>query len=425
MAPEALLLRRSGLGRLAAVGCLLLGAACARIAPPQGGPEDREAPRVIEQVPDSGAVAVALDTPIEISFSERMNRSAVQDGLRIAPWPGRIDCRWDANRLLCTPAEGWREGTTYTVLIGAPSVDRRRNALTPPLQFAFSTGDSLERCEIAGTLHTRSLAKEGVAIYLFAWPAGLSGPVPPEAELRPEPLEALRIAEADGEGTFRLSFVPSGVPLMGAALYDSDGNRSFDEGEDLWGFSEFPIVCADSAAVVTAELYLVYGEEEGDLAGEVRDSLCAGFSDPARLRAQADSLNAILSGERDPSGFLRAAEDTLAPVSLRQAERESLGVALERVERRIEAALADSVRCMSSIWVSAISAADSTVAAEVRTPGAFRIESLAPGLYFLQAFRDLSGDALPQPEEPHALPSEPIELKAGREVSGVLLQIQE
>ena len=407
--------------RLAALALVLLLAACARIAPPQGGPEDREPPRILGTAPDSGATAVSLDAPIEIRFNERMNRSQVQDGLRVAPWPGRLECRWNGNTLSCTPLGGWSENTTYTVLLGAPAADRRRNALAAR-QYAFSTGDSLEAGRIEGLVRTRSLAKQAVPVYLFPWPAGLEPPVPPESSLRPDALEALRIAETDAEGKFVLSFVPIGEPFLAAALFDKNKNRVYDDGEDLWGFSETPVVVPDSGRVQT-DVYLVYSDEEGDLSGDVADSLCAGFVPPARLRSEIDSLKAILSGARDPSGFVRSPGDTTAPVVLRAAERESLMVAADRLAGRLGSAVADSERCATPLWVSAISTTDSTITADVRTTGAFTIEGLAPGRYAVQAFRDMSGDGVRQPKEPWGRLAEPVDVKPGRAASGISIPI--
>ena len=418
-----LLPREAAGGRAFALALLLLGAACARIAPPQGGAEDREPPKIVSLAPDSGAVSVAIDSPLEIRFSERMNRSSVQDGLRIAPWPGRIEFAWKETTLSCRPVEGWREGTSTTVLLGAPAVDRRRNALVPR-QFAFSTGDSLEKGRIEGLLITRSLEKKAVPVYLFGWPAELEPPVPAEAALRPDVLEALRVAETDVEGKFALSFVPVGGRFLAGALFDRDKNRVYDDGADLWGFGETPIVVPDTgSATARAELYLVYADEEGDLAGEIADSLCAGFIAPARVRAQIDSLRGILSGERDPTGFVRAKSDTTPPVTLRAAERESLTVNVDRLAARLPLAVTDSARCGTPIWVSAASTADSSVSADVRTTGAFLIEGLPPGLYRVEAFRDMSGDARRQPDEPYGRLAEPVALKPGHVRDGIVVPI--
>ncbi len=410
--------------KLACLAGLALFAACARMAPPGGGPEDRDAPRVLSFVPDSGAVQVPADAPLSFLFSEAMNRSGVLDALRIAPWPGQLECKWEDLRLTCRPVEGWRPNTTYTTLLGAPAADRRRNALERPLSFAFATGDSLERGSIEGTLHTRSITRANVPIFLFEWPDDLAPPVPPESPYRPDPLSALRVGEADGEGRFRMSYVPVGRPMLAAALYDQNKNRDFDEEEDLWGFSETPVTCpAGDSALARIDLYLVYGDEEGDLAGTVTDSSCADFLTPAALRQAADSLAAILSGERDPSGFPRTPGDTLAPVPLEPAERESITVELARVQARIEPAALDSARCTAPIWVAAVSLADSSVAVEVRTSGAFRLEALPPGIYRIEAFRDLSGDASPQADEPSGRAPGEVLLKPGREVDEIAIEL--
>jgi len=311
------------------------------MAPPRGGPEDRDAPRVIAHAPDSGAVGVARDAPLVIEFSEKMNRSRVRDGLRIAPWPGKLACAWSETRLTCEAVAGWREATTYTVLVGAPATDARRNALAPPLLFAFSTGDSLARGRVAGTLHTRSLRAGEVPVFLFAWPEGLQGPLVAEAALRPDALEALRIAETAGDGSFVFPFVPVGRPLLAAALFDRNENRTYDEGSDLWGFSEFPVVVADSGADADSlALYLVFADEEGDLSGSVLDSTCAAFVPASHLRAQVDSLAGMLSGDRDATGFARLEGDSLPRIELTAAEIESVQVELGRLETRLVSAAA-------------------------------------------------------------------------------------
>jgi hypothetical protein len=393
------------------------------MAPPGGGPEDHDAPQVVRHAPGAGAIRVATDAPLVIEFSERMNRSLVRDGLRIAPWPGKLECRWEGEALICDALDGWGAGQTHTVLLGAPAADRRRNGLETPLLFAFSTGDSLARGRVTGRLRTRSVPAGGVPVFLFEWPPGLEGPLPAEAELRPDLLTAVRIDETESDGGFEFPFVPYGRRFLAAALHDRDGNRAFDEGSDLWGFSEYPVFAADSAAADSLSLYLVFADESGELAGSIVDSACAGFVPPGRLRAQADSLRGMLSGERDATGFVRAVGDSAPAIELTIAERESLHVELERLEARTRAAAAESVRCATPIWVTAYRVADGSVAAEVRSGGRFRLEDLPPDTYRLEAFRDLDGDGRRQAAEPHgAVPAE-IRLLPGRAVEALELPV--
>ena len=398
---------------------MVLGAACARIVPPAGGPEDRTAPRVVAVVPDSGATGVSRDEPVRLTFSERMNRSSVRDWLEITPWPGRLVCVWEEQTLVCRAEEGWRPGTTYAVLLGTRASDPRRNALERPLLFAFSTGDSLDSGKVSGQVLTRSLPAEGVPVFLFAWPEDVAEPIDSTVSLGLDPLRALRIGESGKEGRFDLLFVPQHRRLLLAGLYDRDGDRSYDAEMDLWGFAPRPVVVGDSTrAAGPIDLYLVYADEPGDLAGTVTDSACAGYVPPARLRAAADSLEKILSGRVDAMGFPAVPNDSLPGATLSPAETESVRVNAEDLGTRLTAALTESLRCAAPIWVSAVRP-DSTTAGEVRGTGTFQLTGLAPGFYRLSAFRDLSGDGVPQTDEPAGVFPQAVELLPGRRVTGI------
>lgn len=410
-------------------GLLLLG--CARMAPPGGGPEDRTAPRLAGQSPDSGAVGVALDQPITLCFDEAMDRGSVRDWFQVAPWPGRLDCTWERDCYTCRPAEGWRAEETYTVLLGAQARDRRRNPLDGRLLFAFATGDTLAAGLARGEVRTRSLKGGSLPVYLFPWPA--SGVPGPEAETSLDPLQALRVTQTDAEGRFLFAYVPTGRPLLAGALHDRGGDRAFDPEEDLWGWAEEPLVCSAGGDTATLALYLVYADETGDLAGAVTDSLCAGFVAPARLVATADSLKAILSGALDAAGFAPAAADSAAPgegtwaaeglgtqLRLTAQEEDSLRAAVARLELRLVRARADSARCLAPVRVAAYAVeGDSLPAAEVSTLEAFRLEDLAPGLYRLRAYRDLDGDGRAGPAEPAGEFPLPVELRPGRVIEGL------
>ena len=396
-----------------------LGAACARIIPPTGGPEDRTAPRVVAVAPDSAAVRVPRDTPVRLTFSESMDRSSVRDWLQITPWPGRLQCSWEEHTLVCRAEEGWRPGTTYTVLLGTRAQDPRKNRMASPRLFAFSTGDSLDAGELLGRVHTRSLTAEEVPIFVFDWPAAIRAPLDSSAALEPDPLGAVRGGESGKEGEFALRFVPRDRPLLIGALYDRDGDRAYDAGTDLWAFAPRPVVCGDTTrAAGETEIYLVYADEPGDLAGTVTDSACTGYVPPAQLRAAADSLDRILAGEVDAMGFPGGKGDTLPGTELTPAQTESLRAEAERVSLRLAAAIQDSLRCGAPIWVTAIRP-DSTTAADVRGAGSFQLTDLAAGLYRLTAFRDLSGDGARQPDEPAGDFPHPVELGPGRRLTGV------
>lgn len=412
--------------RRALAGALLLflAGACARIAPPGGGPQDRDAPQILAQQPDSGALRVSADQPLRIAFSEPMNQSAVRDWLLIAPWPGKLDLRWDGDTLTCEPSTGWSPETTYAVLLGVGAADRHGNPLASALLFAFATGDSLADGRIRGELHTASLRRGAVPLFLFPWPDTLTPPVQAEVAYRPDPRQALRLAQSREDGSYEMPFVPRGAPFLLAALFDRNGNRAFDEGQDLWGFSEEPLICPDtSLAPVEGDVYLVYADEPGSIAGEVSDSTCLGYRPPRAYQAQIDTLQMILDGDLDPSGFAIAEGESLPAAQLSTAERESLLTRVSGLQGELLLAAAESLRCDGPIWVGAIADGDTLVAGESRSRGAFEIEELPPGDYRLTAFRDANGNGARDGGERRGAFPYPVEVRPGRAVSGVAWSI--
>jgi len=363
---------------------------------------------------------VPLDQPIELCFDEAMDRASVRDWFAVAPWPGQLDCRWERDCFRCLPVAGWSADRTYTVLLGTKARDRRGNRLETPWLAAFATGDSLAGGFVAGEVRTGSISRDGVPVYLFEWPAAARPAPAPIPDPPPDPLQALRITQTDGEGRFLFHFVPAGRPLLAGALHDRRGNRAFDPAEDVWGWAEEPVDCAASGDTAAVLLYLVYPDDEGDLAGAVIDSSCVGYAPAARLTALADSLGAILSGERDAAGFPIAPEDTTARQRPTPAQEDSLRAQLARLEARRARSAADSARCSAPIWVAAYAAeGDSLPVAEVRSLGDFRVGALAPGIYRLEAYRDLDGDGRRGAGEPYGAFPLPVELKPGREIIGL------
>ena len=403
-------------------------AGCARMEPPRGGPEDKEAPRIAAAEPDSASAGVARDTALKLIFTEPMDRSSVRDWLMITPWPGKMDCDWDSTCLTCVPLEGWEADQVYTVILGANARDRRKNGLEQAYQLNFTTGDSLPDGWIRGRVTTRAINAQGLFVLLYPWPAladsaALHG-------FRPDMREALRISQTDQAGAFELRYVPPGQPMLLGAIWDENGNRTFDSERDLWGFREQPAVCQAGGSDTTRaasdstgaagqyDFYLVFDDEPGDISGEVRDTLCADYTPPARLRAAGDSLARILSGELDAMGFAVGA-DSIPTAALTPEDAESLQVAVTRLRGEISAAVVDSGRCSGAIWVAAYAEGDSIAAAESRTNGSFSFGGLDPGLYRISAFRDLDGDGRLGRHEPRGGFLALIELLAGRKVAGV------
>ncbi len=400
---------------------VLLTCGCASIEAPRGGPEDRDPPEVLEVQPDSAAVAVPLDGPLRFSFSEPMNRSSVQDWLQVAPWPGRLEWRWEDGRVEVVPEDGWARGETYTVLLGTQAADRRRNGLEKPFKSVFTTADSLPTGRVTGWVRARSLPAAQQLVALFRWP--VDRVAPGDSAFRPPDVRtALRLSESDSEGRFELAHIPRKGRYLAGALHDESGNRSYDPDRDLWAFYPDPLA-GDALKPDSLEIYLVYPDEPGDLRGIAIDSACVGYRPPARLRAAADSLERILSGESDAQGFATTG-DTLDAFTLSEAEAESVRVNLERMRVRVLEAQADSARCSAIVWVSAVSVTDTAQVFETRTVGEFQLADVPVGTYRVSAYRDLDSDNRIGPREPAGSFPLPVELLPGRTVTGLEILLQ-
>ncbi len=433
-------------------GLLLATLACAKIVPPTGGPADKTSPEIVAYAPDSNGVRVGRDDPLRLWFSEKMNESSVRDWLLIAPWAGKLECRWDRNTMTCVPLDGWADETAYVVMLAAKAYDKQRNTLEKPFYLSFTTGDSLPTGWITGRVITRAIGAEGLLIILLPWPA--SGTL--QDYLGSGGLDArafaLRLGETDHEGRFDLRNVRWDREYVLVAMWDANGNRVYDETEDLLGYLDRPVRCgafrgrpetaADSAGVAGLaasdsagaepqrdaprtghEIYLVYPDEPGNVKGVVLDPACLDYVSPKRLQARRDSLERVLSGELDATGFA-ATDDSLATLALTPVEEESIRAALEALEGAIADAVADSGRCEATLWVSAFAEGDTIAAAEVRSRGPFDLAELPPGLYRLQAFRDLNGNGQREATEPRGTFPALIELLPGRIVEGADMQLE-
>jgi Bacterial Ig-like domain len=402
--------------------------ACAQIAPPAGGPEDKTAPAIIAYFPDSINVGIAPDSPLRFTFSEKMNKSSVRDWLLIAPWPEKLNFSWVDNTFICRSDLGWNAETGYAVVMGAQATDAHKIPMENSFSFYFTTGDSLPTGKVFGQLNTRGLSKQGVTICLFEWPPDLDPAILEVPEHTntplPEPRQALRITQTDGEGQFLLSHVSRNRNYLLGAFYDDNGNRSYDPAEDLWAFAPRQVGCALSDSSESAEsFYLVYADEPGDIYGALIDSSCVGYRPPQLVRAKIDSLASILSGERDAQGFV-AGNDSLPEIALTAAERESLTVGLSDWESILVRSLADSQRCSAPIYTWVLSDTSSTPVEEVSGDREYVASGVAAGIYRVVAFRDLNGNRERDPEEPAGEFPYPIDLKPGRTMEGVDIELQ-
>jgi hypothetical protein len=405
--------------RIGAGWILLLLAAigCAQVEPPSGGPEDRTLPRVAEIRPDSGKVGVRPDT-ISVLFSKPMDHASVRDWTFISPPIPIREIIWStksrADLILSEPPD---TGKTYSILLGAEVVDRRKNSIGP-WSAPFSTGARLDDGSVEGTVIGHKLHPAGAYVYVWPWSDSL-------ATTQQEPPPPLRMSQAGKDGAFRIQWLPRNEPLRICALYDAAHDRSFDSEDDAWGCTDAPVVLSDTSGVRKGlEIYVVLSDETGILKGSAVDSSCteAGEVVLKRLAHEADSLSALVGITKAPKA--KSLADTLygfGPGPRRaESQVDSLAVraGLARIDSLRVLARVDSVRCALPIIVR-IYEKDTSLVAEARGKGSYEFRDIVPGAYRIRGFRDGNGNGLADPGELSGAYPDSVRLLPGRTVSGL------
>lgn len=212
---------------LAAAALMVSGGlgGCARSIFPPGGPIDVIAPRVVETVPRDSTVHVPVDSPVEILFTEVMDRATVRDGFRIFPPAGRQSFDWSGRRARVRWDHPLAARTTYTILLSGTLRDARSVPMRNAVTLRFSTGDSLDRGRISGVLRAKTLRHIGVPI--LAFPDSL-GPRPDTMGVSPT-----YATETDTGGVYSIGGLPVNRGFTIHAFFDLNSNGSIDPETDL------------------------------------------------------------------------------------------------------------------------------------------------------------------------------------------------
>ncbi len=211
--------------RSAAVAALILFSACAKQAPPPGGPPDKTSPRVVWTVPAADSVGVSRHTSIRIGFSEAMDRRSVERVLFVSPkGASEPDFKWRDRELEISLGEQLRSDRTYVVTVGSESSDEWRNRMATSYSFAFATGESLNWGEIVSRVYDPEGPLKG-EVYVWAYDV--------EAAADPHPVRETPayVTQPSTDGEFRfLRLGPGRYRIF--AFEDSDRDRSYTPGTD-------------------------------------------------------------------------------------------------------------------------------------------------------------------------------------------------
>jgi hypothetical protein len=401
----------------------LIASSCAQKGFPPGGPADTIPPKVLYAYPDSGATGVAPDSPISITFDDKMNRRTVESAFFVTPPTDMGSLTWDDKTVTVTSAEGLVENKTYTVLLGLGMQDRRGNRMRDPVLIYFSTGDSVAPGLVKGVVETGRAKAQNVMIWAYQ-----AANCPPELGVTvPD-----GVGQAGTKGEFFVGGLDTRYSYCVYAHMDRDADGELGDDELFIGADSTVAFVSDSTIVSGITIYLVPDDEPGTLTGAVVDSAGptqadidavvlpepsaalpepgdAGvdLADAVSMSAAPDSIGEVAGSVPDSTiapGVSPSADSALVPAVIDSAVAQAAAAPVDTMA--LKRAIADSVYSAARIVIFAVDVADSANYAqiEIDEPGAFTIKGLSPGAYRLMAFRDLDRDKTYTPgAEPIAL----------------------
>jgi hypothetical protein len=202
------------------IAAALFPLACASPGMPPGGPPDVAAPQIVSIVPDSGTVGVKPKEVIfhfdEVVSEKPPSATTLADLFLISPRDGVPSVSWHRDAISVKPAHGWRNNTSYSVILLRGLADIRGNVRNTGATTFFSTGPTIPQTRISGQV--------------FDWVAGTpAANALVESFVPPDSLHPF-VALVDSSGAFTLNHLPPARYTV-RAYVDRNKNLSIDPSE--------------------------------------------------------------------------------------------------------------------------------------------------------------------------------------------------
>ncbi len=257
-------------------------ASCAKVAPPPGGPEDREPPSIVADAvqPASGAAAVDPDSTVMIVFSERTDRRSVMRSLAVFPRVDFAETSWREDTLRLRPGPGWPADRNVLLRIGPEAHDQRGNPIAQPFALRFTTKAVADTGRIVGRLWPGREKTTAARLLAFAYPADTAA------------AEPWSLADVDASGEFALEGLATTAEWRVAGLVDLDGDARLEEDGEVSAWApEIVRFAPDSTVTRVADFLVGTLDSLGTIRGDVRaDSAAA-----VRVAATGASGTSVVS----------------------------------------------------------------------------------------------------------------------------------
>ena len=198
----------------------LLAFGCAQVRDPQGGPQDRTAPMLVQAIPPDGSTHFQARR-IVLRFDERIKLDRVRERLLISPAPIPapevvLGGSHEVHILLRGPLA---PHTTYLFNIGESVADLTEGNAASGLTYVVSTGDHIDSLSIVGTVHDALSGAPASKVLVLAH---VDGDTSNLAHGRPA-----YFTRSDSAGRYALPHMRAGSFRI-TALVDRNANYRYD-----------------------------------------------------------------------------------------------------------------------------------------------------------------------------------------------------
>ncbi len=211
---------------------------CANQQPPSGGEDDKTPPKIIKMSPANNSIKFSGNS-IKFFFDEYVNRRSFEESFKISPLPkGRAKFDWGSKDVEVIFEEGFEKNKTYSVVITKDFRDvNGGNQLNSPINFAFSTGDKIDKGSISGKIFANSLDRMLVSCYILNSQN--------ENFVKPDTLKPDYVTQPDENGNYTLLNLAEGKYRL-YAFNDDDRNSLYNRDVEKIAVLPSDIVVKDS-----------------------------------------------------------------------------------------------------------------------------------------------------------------------------------
>lgn len=212
---------------------ILILYACASTGTPDGGPYDETPPKFVRATPDPNSTGNTRKK-IAIEFDEFIKIENAAEKVIISPPQTEMpEVKASGKRVLVEFFDTLRANTTYTIDFGDAIVDNNEGNPMGNFAYAFSTGETIDTMEVAGTvLNAQDLEPiKGIQV-------GLHKNLNDTAFTK---LPFDRISRTDSRGRFSIKGVAPGKYRI-YALKDGNQNYLFDSKTEIIAYSDSLII---------------------------------------------------------------------------------------------------------------------------------------------------------------------------------------